>query len=193
MSDNSHVVKSCRNCLNSSYSLPKYNFHVEFCKKRKPKKLMLSFKKHMFFENLKKCIKRNWIIRSDFECIIDPNTKEHQFVAGGFYVECKNKKYSKKVQCFYDLKEYTKSLYNQLKYIAEIEGHYLQNPIDYSNFDQKDFDNALKCKFCNCEFNSEYNDRFIILNEIVDKEKLKYILDNNDFTQEVNNMTKKLL
>ena len=30
----------------------------------------------------------------------------------------------------------------------------------------------------------------IILNEIIDKEKLKYILDNNDFDIEVNNMAK---
>ena len=48
----------------------------------------------------------------------------------------------------------------------------------------------MKCKYCNCEFNHLYNDRCIILNEIVDKEKLKYILDNNNFTQEVNNILK---
>ena len=28
------------------------------------------------------------------------------------------------------------------------------------------------------------------MNEIIDKEKLKYILDNNNFDQEVNNLTK---
>ena len=151
---------------------------------------MPSFKKYMYFENLKNCIKRNWIIHSDFECIIDPNTKEHKFVSGCYYLECKNEKYSKKIQCFYDLEEYTRSLYNELKYIEEIENKYLQNPIDYSNFDQKEFDNTLKCRFCNCEFNNGYNDRLIILNEIVDKEKLKYILDNNNFTEEVNNLAK---
>ena len=77
-----------------------------------------------------------------------------------------------------------------MKYIEEIEEKYLQNPIDYSNFDEKQFDETLKCKFCNCEFNHSYNDRCIILNEIVDKEKLKYILDNNDFDIEVNNIAK---
>ena len=66
----------------------------------------------------------------------------------------------------------------------------LQNPIDYSNFDEEEFDNTLKCKYCDCEFNHSYNDRCIILNEIVDKVKLKYILDNNDFDQEVNNLAK---
>ena len=35
-----------------------------------------------------------------------------------------------------------------------------------------------------------YNDRCIILNEIVDKDKLLYILENNNFDQEVNNLAK---
>ena len=40
------------------------------------KKLMPSFKKYMKFENLKNCILNNWIIHSDFECTIDPITKD---------------------------------------------------------------------------------------------------------------------
>ena len=96
----------------------------------------------------------------------------------------------KNIQTFYNLEEYTKSLYNELNYIEEIEENYLQNPINYSNFDQNEFDNTLKCKYCNCEFNHSYSDRFIILNEIVDKEKLKYILDNNDHNQEINELAK---
>ena len=88
------------------------------------------------------------------------------------------------------MEEYTKSLYNELRYKEEIEENYLQNSIDYSNFDQEKFDNTLKCKDCDCEFNHTYNDRCIILNEIVDKEKLKYILDNNDYNQEVINLVK---
>ena len=144
----------------------------------------------MYFENLKNCIKRNWIIHSDFECIIDPITKEHEFISGGYLLECKNDKYSKSIQTFYNLQEYTKSLYNELKYIEEIEENHLQNPIDYSNFDQNEFDNTLKCQYCDCEFNHPHNDRCIILNEIVDKEKLFYILENNNFDQEVNNLAK---
>ena len=77
-----------------------------------------------------------------------------------------------------------------MKYIEDIEKNHLQNPIDYSNFDQNEFDNILKCKYCNCEFNHGNNDRCSILNEIVDKEKLEYILDNNNFDQEVNNLAK---
>ena len=56
-SDNSHVVKSCRNCLNSFYSEEKYKFHIEYCNNRKPKKLLPSFKKYMQFENLKIVLK----------------------------------------------------------------------------------------------------------------------------------------
>ena len=190
ISNYSHVVESCRNCLNSFYSEEKYEFNIEYCKSRKPKKLLPSFKKYMQFENLKNCILKNRIIHSDFECIIDPNAKQHSFISGAYLLECKNGKYSKNIQTFYNLEEYTKILYNELKYIEEIEENYLQNPIDYSNFDQKEFDDTVKCKFCNCEFNHSYNDRCIVLNEIVDREKLKYILDNNDYNQEINELAK---
>ena len=167
--NNSHIVKSCRNCLNVFYIEAKYKFHIEYCKNRKPKKLLPSFRKYMFFENLKNCIKANWMIQSDFECIIDPITKEHKFISGGLFIECKNEKYSKHIQTFYNLEEYTKASHNELKYIEEVEEKYLQNPIDYSNFDEKEFDNTLQCKYCKCDFNHSYNDRCIILNEIVDK------------------------
>ena len=167
ISNNFYVVNSCRNCLNSFYSLDKYNFHIEYCKNRKPKKILPTFKKYMQFEILKKCISHNWIVHSNFECIINPNTKEHEFISGGYLLECKNEKYCKDVQIFYNLKEYAKILYNELKYSEDIEENYLQNLIDYSNFDQNEFDNTLKCKYCDCEFNHDYNDRCIILNEIV--------------------------
>ena len=99
--NNSHIVKSCRNCLNIFYSESKYNFHIEYCKTRKPQKLLPCFKKYMVFENLKNCIKANWLIHSDFECLIDPTTKEHKFISGAYYIECKNKKYSKNIQTFF--------------------------------------------------------------------------------------------
>ena len=170
--NNSHNIKSCRNCLNAFYSESKYKFHFEYCKNREPKKIMPSFKKYMFFENLKNCIKSNSLIHSDFECFIDPITKEHTFISGGFYIECKNSKYTKDIQTFFNLEEYTKNLYNELKYIEKIEEEYLNNPIDYTNFNEEEFENVLECKYCKCKFNDYYNDRCIILNEIVDKEKL---------------------
>ena len=97
ISDNSHVIKTCRNCLNVFYSELKYKDHIEYCNSRKPKKLMSPFKKYMKSENLKNCILNNWVIHSDFECVIDPITKEHEFIAGGYYLECRNNKFSKKV------------------------------------------------------------------------------------------------
>ena len=187
---NSHIVKTCRNCLNIFYSETKYNFHLEYCKHREAKKIMPSYKKYMKFENLKNCIKTNWMIHSDFECVIDPITKEHKFLSGGYLLECKNQKYNKNIQTFFNLEEYTKSLYNELKYIEEIEEKYLNNPIDYENLDEEEFENVLECEYCKCKFGDHYNDRCIILNEIVDKEKLKYILDNNDFNEEVNNIAR---
>ena len=54
--DNSHAIKSCRNCLNIFYSEIKYKDHIEYCQNRKPKKLMSSYKKYMKFENLTNCI-----------------------------------------------------------------------------------------------------------------------------------------
>ena len=102
----------------------------------------------------------------------------------------KKNKFSKKVQTFYDLKEYTISLVKELIYIDDIESNYLQNDIDYSTFDQEEFDSVKICKYGKCEFNHLYNDRYIILYEISDKEKLKYILENNDFNEEVNNLAR---
>ena len=96
ISNDSHVIRSCRNCLNVFYSESKYKFHIEYCMNRKCQKLMPSYKKYIKFENLKNCIKRDWIIHSDFECIIDPITKEHEFVSGGYLLECKNRKRSYK-------------------------------------------------------------------------------------------------
>ena len=71
----------------------------------------------------------NWIIHSDFECTIDPITKEHEFISGGYYLEFRNNKFSKKVQTFYNLREYTISLVKELIYIDDIESNYLQNEI----------------------------------------------------------------
>ena len=105
-------------------------------------------------------------------------------------MECRNNKFSKKVQTFYDLKEYTISLVKELIYIDDIENNYLQNKIDYCTFNQEEFDSIKICKYCNREFNHPYNDRYIILYEICEKEKLKYFLENNDFNEEVNNLAR---
>ena len=114
ISNNSHVIKSCRNCLNVFYSEIKYKDHIVYCEFRKRKKLMSPFKKYMKFENLENCILNNWIINADFECIIDSITKERSFISGGHYLECRNNKFSKTVQTFYNLNEYAISLVKEL-------------------------------------------------------------------------------
>ena len=151
---------------------------------------MAPFKKYMKFENLKNCILNNWIIHSDFECIIDPITKEHHFISGSYYLECRNEKFSKKLQTFYDLNKYPISPEKELIYIEDVENNYLKNEIDYSTLNQQEFDSVKICKNCNCEFNHSYNNRYIILYEICDKEKLKYIFENNDYNEEINNLAR---
>ena len=42
--DNSHVIKTCRNCLNIFYSEIKFKDHIRYFKFRKPKKLISPFK-----------------------------------------------------------------------------------------------------------------------------------------------------
>ena len=103
-------------------------------------------------------------------------------------MQCKIERFSKPIQIFYDLNEYCNSLKNELKYAEDIEDEFLQNEIDYNCFDQEEFDNVESCKYCECEFGHDYNDRCIILNEICDKDKLLHILENNDFNEEINNL-----
>ena len=43
VSDNSHVIKTCRNCLNVFCSELKYKDHIEYCNFRKPKKINAFF------------------------------------------------------------------------------------------------------------------------------------------------------
>ena len=190
MSDNSHVEKTCRNCLDTFYSVHKYEDHSYYYKNRSSKKLITTHKKYLEFENLKNFCLNDFVIVSDFECIIDKDTNQHKFMSGGFYLKCRNEKYSKMVQNFYDINDYCKSLKETSKYIENVENKYLKNDIDYDSFDQEEFDNTKSCKFCKSNFDHEYKDRIVILEEICDKEKLKYILDNNDIDEEVNNLTR---
>ena len=122
ISNNPHVIKTCQNCLNVFYS-ENIKIILNIVNLEKLKKLMPSFKKYMKFKIPKNCILNNWIIHSDFECIIDPVTKKHEFVSGGYYLECRNNKFSKKVQTFYNLKEYTISLVKELVYIDDMESN----------------------------------------------------------------------
>ena len=57
-------------------------------------------------------------------------------------------------------------------------------------FDQEKFDNTTHCEYCNYKFDKDYNDRKIELYERVDKNKLKYIIDNYKFNEETENTLK---
>ena len=57
-------------------------------------------------------------------------------------------------------------------------------------FDKEKFDNITHCEYCNYKFDKDYNDRKIELYERVDKNKLKYIIDNYKFNEETKNTLK---
>ena len=57
-------------------------------------------------------------------------------------------------------------------------------------FDKEKFDNTKKCEYCDYKFDKNYNDRKIELHERVDKNKLKYIIDNYTFNEETSKALK---
>ena len=57
-------------------------------------------------------------------------------------------------------------------------------------FDKEKFDNTTQCEYCNYKFDKDYNGRNIELYERVDKNKLKYIIDNYKFNEETENILK---
>ena len=179
----------CRTCLNIFYSENKYNDHINYCKDRKPQRLMPANDKHIKFNKLQNCMLNNFIIYSDFECIIDKNN-EHKFVSGGYLVKCRNDKFTKPVQLFDNLDDYCENLKNELDYIEKINDKHLNYKIDMKTFDQEKFDNTTNCEYCDYKFDKDYNDRKIELYERVDKNKLKWIIDNYEFNEETENTLK---
>ena len=186
---NEKDVYVCRTCLNTFYSEIKYNEHINYCKNRKPQRLMPANDKHIKFNKLQNCMLNNFIIYSDFECIIDKNN-EHKFISGGYLVKCRNEKFTKPVQLFDNLDDYCENLKNELDYIETINDKHLNYRIDMKTFDQEKFDNTTNCEYCNYKFDEEYNDRKIELYERVDKDKLKWIIDNHKFNEETENILK---
>ena len=186
---NEKDVFVCRTCLNTFYSENKYNEHMNYCKNRKPQRLMPANDKHIKFNKLQNCMLNNFIIYSDFECIIDKNN-EHKFISGGYLVKCRNDKFTKPVQLFDNLDDYCENLKNELDYIETINDKHLNYKIDMKTFDQEKFDNTTNCEYCDYKFDKDYNDRKIELYERVDKDKLKCIIDNYEFNEETENTLK---
>ena len=58
------------------------------------------------------------------------------------------------------------------------------------HFDKEKFDNTTHCEYCDYKFDKDYNNRKIELYERVDKNKLKYIIDNYKFNEETENTLK---
>ena len=179
----------CRTCLNIFYSENKYNDHINYCKTRKPQRLLPSNEKYIKFNKLQNCMLNNSIIYSDFECIIDKNN-EHKFISGDYLVKCRNNKFTKSVQIFDNLDDYCESLKNELKYIEKINDEHLNYKIDMKHFDKEKFVNTTNCEYCDYKFDKDYNNRKIELYERVDKNKLKYIIDNYKFNEETENILK---
>ena len=179
----------CRTCLNIFYSEIKYNDHINYCKTRKPQRLLPSNEKYIKFDKLQNCMLNYFIIYSDFECIIDKNN-EHKFIFGGYLVKCRDNKFSKQVQIFDNLNEYLycEKLKNELKYIEKINEKHLNYKIDMKHFDKEKFDKTTHCEYCNFKFDKDYNNRKIELYERVDKNILKYMIDNYKFNEETENI-----
>ena len=126
----------CRTCLNIFYSELKYDEHMNYCKNRKPQRLMPSNEKYIKFDKLQNCMLNNFAIYSDFECIIDKNN-EHKFISGGYLVKCRNDKFTKSIQIFDNLDEYCENLKNELKYIEKINDKHLNYKVDMKTFDKE--------------------------------------------------------
>ena len=111
----------------------------------------------------------------------------HKHLISGYYLDCINEKYSKKVQLFDRLEDFRDNLIKELDYIENINENVLNYEIDMSTFNQKEFDDVKICKYCNHNFTENYNRRKITFTEKVDKYKLKRIIDdfdNNNFNEE---------
>ena len=58
------------------------------------------------------------------------------------------------------------------------------------HFDKEKFDNTTHCEYCDYKVDKDYNNRKVELYERVDKNKLKYIIDNYKFNEETENILK---
>ena len=84
------------------FSTNKYSEHTQYCLNRKANKIIPSYKKCLNFENLQNCYLNDFIIVSDFKCVIDKENM-HKFVTGGYVLICRNEIHSKPVQIFHNL------------------------------------------------------------------------------------------
>ena len=158
--------------------------------------LLPSKNKYLEFKNIRNAIQHNFIAFADIESyMLYKNIKiyNHDHLMSGYYLDCLDKKYSKKVQLFDKLEDFRDNLIKELDYIENINENVFNYEIDMSTFNQKEFDDVKSCKYCNHNFENKFNGRQITLTEKVDKYKLKRIIDdfdNNNINEETQNNLK---
>ena len=151
---------------------------------------MPSKQNYIQFKNVQNTIKNVCWIFADVESELvfnkENNSYKHEFLMGAYKLDCVNKVYEKPVQVFNTLESFRDNLIKELDYIDDVN-KYLQYNIDMSTFNQKEFNETTICKYCNHNFNKNYNNRKITLVEKIDKYKLRRIIDdckNNNINEE---------
>ena len=80
------------------------------------------------------------------------NIYNHKHLMNGYYLDCLDEKYSKKVKLFDKLEDFRDSLINELDYIENINENVFNYEIYMSTFNQKEFDNVKISKYCDHDF-----------------------------------------
>ena len=106
----------CRLCCNTFFSEKKYNERSQFCNSNKTMILMPSTKKYLKFYNWQNTIKHNFVVYADIESYMEYNNEKynHKHLMSGYYLDCADKRYSKKVQLFDKLEDFRDNLINEL-------------------------------------------------------------------------------
>ena len=144
----------CRSCCNTFFSEKKYDEHSLFCNTNKTMILMSSVKKYLKFYNWQNTIKHNFLMYADIESymVYNDNKYDHKHLMSGYYLDCVDKRYSKKVKLFDKLEDFRDNLIDELDYVEKINKTVLNYKIDMSTFDQKKYDETVVCPYCNYKF-----------------------------------------
>ena len=163
----------CRLCCNTFFSQKKYDEHSQFCNSNKTMILMPSTKKYLKFYNWQNTIKHNFAVYADIESYMEYNNEKynHKHLMSGYYLDCVDKRYSKKVQFFDKLEDFRDNFINELDYVEKINKTVLSYKIDMSTFDQKKYDETVVCPYCKCNFN-EVNRKVIHHNHSLKKNNI---------------------
>ena len=157
------------------FSENKYNEHSQFCNTNKTMILMASVKKYLKLYNWQNTIKTNFVCFADIESYMlfndNKSLNNHHHLMSGYYLDCVNKRYSKKVQLFDKLEDFRDSLIGELDYVEKINKTILNYEIDMSTFDQKKYDETVICPYCNYKF-AEVNWKVIHHNHSLKKKNI---------------------